>query len=235
MAKTIIATFADRKTADHTIRDLLDYGFRNDEISIISKDEDLYFEEEGREGTTLVESIATGLVAGSVIGGIIGFFVGTRVLTIAGAFSLMVNLPIVRDVGLVGAQATTAAGGIYGALIGALGGLIFSLLNPVWSRSYDRVQRGEETKSAVLALPVTERQEYEVKDIISEAGASNVKILDLKPYEEEEQYREYYGRVERGGGYGLAGVKGGKTRPSKGGRPRNDPARAGQDKYDDEF
>lgn len=210
MAKTIIATFVDKKTADHAVRDLLDYGFRNDEISIITHDQDLYFPEEESQGTILVEAVATGLVAGAVIGGLFGFFVGIGFLTIPGFYTFLIDSPLMRVFGLESALATTVSGGIYGALVGAVGGFIIGLINPSTIRSFEEGEEG-----VLIALPITEPQEFEVKDLILEAGASNIKILDLAPYEEEEQYREYYG------GYGLAGIKGGKT--NKKTKPRNDP------------
>ncbi len=121
MAKTIVGLFDDFAHAQQVVRDLVDHGFRREDISLIANDA-------AREhSTTLGLSDNTAAVAddtasdtmkgagiGAGIGGVAGLLVGLGALAIPGVGPIIAAGPIASA--LAGAGIGAVAGGLIGAL-----------------------------------------------------------------------------------------------------------------------
>lgn len=116
MNTTVVGLFDDRDTAQESVRDLIDAGFRRENISVVAADPEgsLYKEHVDDEGTIAGEGAATGLTSGAVVGGLLGLLIGAGLIFVP--VGVLAAGPIV---GLIaGGAAGAAAGGILGGLIG---------------------------------------------------------------------------------------------------------------------
>jgi hypothetical protein len=116
MNTTVVGLFDDRETAQESVRDLIDAGFRRENISVVAADPEgsLYKEHVNDEGTIAGEGAATGLTSGAVVGGLLGLLIGAGLIFVP--VGVLAAGPIV---GLIaGGAAGAATGGILGGLIG---------------------------------------------------------------------------------------------------------------------
>jgi uncharacterized protein (TIGR02271 family) len=111
MAKTVIGLFDSMSEARKVVQELLHDGFRNDDISIVSREDGEYVTERGEERTS---GAATGAGAGAAVGGLGGLLVGLSALAIPGVGPVIAAGPLATT--LAGAGVGAAAGGILGAL-----------------------------------------------------------------------------------------------------------------------
>ncbi|HOB40053.1 MAG: general stress protein [Limnochordia bacterium] len=110
---TVIGVFSDISTAEKAVKALRDKGFKDNEISIVAKDE------KARRGGTDMEtggefgtdSIAEGTTWGGALGGVAGLLAGVGALAIPGIG------PIVAAGPLAGALSGAVTGGVAGGLI----------------------------------------------------------------------------------------------------------------------
>ncbi|MGV3617643.1 MAG: DUF2382 domain-containing protein [Fimbriimonas sp.] len=116
MATTVVGLFDDRETAQTAVRDLIDAGFRRQDISVVAADPGgkLYKQHVDDQGNSAGEGAATGLASGAVVGGLLGLLIGAGLIFVpVGVFAAG---PIA---GLIaGGAAGAATGGILGGLIG---------------------------------------------------------------------------------------------------------------------
>jgi hypothetical protein len=103
----VIATFTDRRGADHFVEELKEAGFRDDEIGVATPHEEA-------TGTKVEEGAAVGAVTGGTLGACAGA-VATGLIPGVG--------PIVAAGLLAGVLGGAAAGATAGGLVGALIGL----------------------------------------------------------------------------------------------------------------
>jgi uncharacterized membrane protein len=112
MSRTAVGLVATREGAERLIGDLIQNGFRRDDISLVTRDE------QGRNPAEheALGSVEKGAKKGAAIGGIGGFLVGFAAipLVFTGIGSVLVAGPIVA------ALAGTAVGAFAGGLIGVL-------------------------------------------------------------------------------------------------------------------
>lgn len=116
MNTTVVGLFDDRDTAQESVRDLIDAGFRRENISVVAADPGgtLYKQHVEEEGTIAGEGAATGLTSGAVVGGLLGLLIGAGLIFVP--VGVLAAGPIV---GLIaGGAAGAAAGGILGGLVG---------------------------------------------------------------------------------------------------------------------
>jgi len=100
----VIASFEDRRRADHFVHELRQAGFRDDEVGMIAPHE--------HQGDTKMEkAAATGAVTGGAVGALTGA-VATGLIPGVG--------PVVATGLLAGALGGTAVGAAAGGLLGAL-------------------------------------------------------------------------------------------------------------------
>jgi hypothetical protein len=191
MAKTLIGIFPDRMTADHAIDGLLHYGYRNDEVSVISKDRDKFeYEHPGTDADSgRVFGIVTGIIAGAIIGMLAGF----------GSYFLPGVAAAISSLGFDGLAGALALGALTG---GILGGIIALLTYRKSTQQY-YFDELSSIGQVLIAVPSSNIEEPDVKSILNEAGAESVQDINLNEYVEA----EYRSRFEP---FRMAGSKGGR-------------------------
>ncbi|HEY0171230.1 MAG TPA: YsnF/AvaK domain-containing protein [Pyrinomonadaceae bacterium] len=117
MAKTVVGLFDDRTAAQNAVRELTAGGFRNDEVSVVSKKPDgkgvevEYVEEDGREQ---IEDMAKGAGTGAAIGGAAALLLSLTALSIPGIGPVLAAGPLAALIAGAGIGAT--AGGLASGL-----------------------------------------------------------------------------------------------------------------------
>jgi uncharacterized protein (TIGR02271 family) len=111
MAKTVIGLFESLHEARQVVQELVDRGFRREDISIVAQHEGNVVTE--REGDR-TGGAAVGAGAGAALGGLGGLLVGLGALAIPGIGPAIAAGPLVSA--LAGAGIGAAAGGLIGAL-----------------------------------------------------------------------------------------------------------------------
>ncbi|WP_299091887.1 general stress protein [uncultured Metabacillus sp.] len=104
------------KEAISAVEDLKRQGYKAEEISVISKNQDDVDTITDETGTTAGEGAATGAVAGGTLGGLTGLLAGVGALVIPGIGPILAAGPIAAT--LTGAAVGAGVGGLSGALIG---------------------------------------------------------------------------------------------------------------------
>src|SRR5712671_5035427 len=115
MAKSIVGIFDQRSDAERAVRDLMDNGFRREDISLIAgnpSDEPSQSTITSSEG---MSSTAAGAGTGAFIGGLGGLLIGLGVLAIPGVGPVIAAGPLATT--LIGAGVGAAAGGLIGSLL----------------------------------------------------------------------------------------------------------------------
>jgi hypothetical protein len=131
MAKTVVGLYDRYSEAQSAVQDLIDNGFRRDDISLVSNDETHRADRERMVGTdesAAAEGAGAGAVGGSVLGGALGLLVGAGLLAIPGVGPVLAAGPLAAAIGTtaatvgagaLGAGIGAATGGLMGGLIGA--------------------------------------------------------------------------------------------------------------------
>lgn len=131
MTRTVVGLFDDYGQAQKVVQELIDTGYRNEEISVFAN-ENAHGLRESRErgvgdsGNRVGEGAGAGAVGGTVVGGAIGLLVGAGLLAIPGIGPVLAAGPLAAA---AGTAAATAGAGALGAGIGAAtGGLLGALV-----------------------------------------------------------------------------------------------------------
>lgn len=175
MANVVIGVFSDRINAEDAISELEAEGYNPKDISIMMRDTSetrRISEETGTE--EVVRGTLGGAATGAVIGGLAGL---VAAFAIPGLGTLFIGGPIASALGLTGAAATTTSGAVTGVLAGGIIGALTSAfgLSRKDARMYeDRIKEG----GILVAVPARERREEEVKNIMSDFDADNIKIIE---------------------------------------------------------
>jgi hypothetical protein len=101
----VVASFGDRRQADHFVEELRQAGFRDDEIGVMAPHDD-------STGT----NVEAGAAAGAVTGGAVGAFTGAAATGLIPGVGPVIAAGLLAGV-LGGAAAGVAVGGVLGALI----------------------------------------------------------------------------------------------------------------------
>lgn len=127
MAKTVVGLFDSFETAQMVVQDLIDQGFRREDISVVANDEARGTSTSGAtDEAAAAEGAGAGAVGGTVIGGALGLLVGAGLLAIPGIGPVLAAGPLAAA---IGTTAATVGAGALGAGIGAAtGGLIGGLV-----------------------------------------------------------------------------------------------------------
>ncbi len=107
MAKTVLATFSDRSSAERAVNELRDKGFDRD-ISILAKDDRRNNHQDGNNQDN--DSVMNGVSTGGSVGGLLGLAAGAGAIAIPGIGPLLAVGPIA---GLLSGAVT---GGLAGGL-----------------------------------------------------------------------------------------------------------------------
>jgi uncharacterized membrane protein len=164
--KSVIGVFTSRDDAEQAVQELRSRGFRQNEISIIARDESGRESGSGGIDTTMGtgEQLGTGVSWGGAIGGLAGLLAGAGALAIPGIG------PIV------------AAGPIAGVLSGAVtGGVAGGLLD--WGIPEERGREYEQRlrSGGIIALvKADERRVSQAADIFRGNGARDVETHDVR-------------------------------------------------------
>jgi uncharacterized membrane protein len=111
MAKTMIGLFDSLSEARRVVQELIDSGFRSDDISIVAQHDEEIVTAPGDNQTS---SASMGVGEGAAIGGLGGLLVGLSALAIPGVGPAIAAGPLATT--LAGAGLGAAAGGMLGAL-----------------------------------------------------------------------------------------------------------------------
>lgn len=117
MAKTVVGLYESSDRARRAIEDLVDAGFRREDISLTARSEEHgHLEGVGGHETEAGSGAATGAGIGAGVGGIGGLLVGLGLLTIPGLGPIVAAGPLAATLAGIGVGA--AAGGLVGGLVG---------------------------------------------------------------------------------------------------------------------
>jgi hypothetical protein len=117
MAKTVVGLYENSNSAQRAIEDLVNEGFRREDISLTARSErEGYIEDIGGGESQAGSGAAAGAGIGAGIGGIGGLLVGLGLLTIPGLGPIVAAGPLAAT--LAGAGVGAAAGGLVGGLVG---------------------------------------------------------------------------------------------------------------------
>jgi hypothetical protein len=111
MVKTAIGLFDTMDEAHRAVQELIDHGYRSDDVSLMARQDGEYTSEPGAES---VSGAAVGAGAGAAVGGVGGLLVGLASLAIPGIGPVVAAGPLATTLAGLGLGAT--AGGILGAL-----------------------------------------------------------------------------------------------------------------------
>jgi uncharacterized membrane protein len=120
MNKTVVALYDDFTSANDVVKELVDYGFAREDISVMSR-EHTHLDDTELEGDTVnrtAEGAGVGAGIGAALGGISGLLVGVGSLFIPGVGPVLAAGPLVSLLASAGIGA--AVGGVTGGLLGAL-------------------------------------------------------------------------------------------------------------------
>lgn len=187
MSKMIFGVFTQRENAENAINELENEGFDPKNISILMQNKDDAKVMESNTGADVTGGVTAGATTGAVVGGLAGLLIGIGAIAIPGIGALLIAGPLVAALGLTGATASTVAGVTTGALAGGLIGALVKLGIP----EEDAKVYEESVKSGAIlvAVPETAGKHNEVSSILTDQGAEQVKILDLKESKRNEDHR----------------------------------------------
>lgn len=112
----VVGAYGTEMEAVEVIEDLQRQGYRDEDISVLSKDKKDVKRVTEETGTQAGEGAAAGAATGGALGGLGGVLAGLGALAIPGIGPIVAAGPIAA--GLTGAAAGAGVGGIAGALIG---------------------------------------------------------------------------------------------------------------------
>jgi len=115
MAKSIVGIFDQRSDAERAVRDLMDNGFRREDISLIAGNTSGEPSPSTTTSSEGMSSTAAGAGTGAFVGGLGGLLVGLGVLAIPGVGPVIAAGPLAAT--LLGAGVGAAAGGLIGSLM----------------------------------------------------------------------------------------------------------------------
>jgi uncharacterized membrane protein len=118
--KTVVGLFERYASADQAMNELLQRGFKKQEIGVIVRDGAID-STPGADETDVAETVSAASICGATIGGIAGLLVGLGTLTIPGIGA------VIAAGTLTSVITSTAAGAGVGALAGGLIGALVSL------------------------------------------------------------------------------------------------------------
>lgn len=166
MAKTIVGLFEDTNKAQQVVKDLMDSGFRREDISVVANNAGSTTDTDTNKGKDGGD-VATGVGAGAVAGGLVGGGVGL-VLSLLGAVAVPVVGPIIAA-GPIAAILTGA--GVGAAAGGLIGGLTAAGVPDEDAKYYaEGVQRG----GTLVMVAAEENKAQQAYDIIMKHGAVDI-------------------------------------------------------------
>ena len=159
MESTVIGVMKEHSRAEEAVRSLREKGFRENEISIVAKDEEANTGEgRGEELSYSEQNLSDGTATGGAIGGVAGLLMGAGALLIPGIG------PIIAAGPLAGALTGAVTGGIAGGLID------FGIPEERGKHYEERVKQGD----ILVAIKTSEDKVDSAASILREYGAKDV-------------------------------------------------------------
>lgn len=181
MAQTVVGVFTQENDVKTAINELKNLEYDPKKMSLLMKD---IRKTEGvtHTGVNVAEGATSGVVTGGALGGLTGLLVGLGLITIPGIGAVLIGGPLAASIGLTGAAATTASAAATGAVAGGVVGALASLGFP----DEEVAQYEEEIKAGgiLLAVPTLDDRTDEVRDIMNDAHAKDVRQLNLTDHAE---------------------------------------------------
>lgn len=177
MATLNLGVFSDRLQAEAAINELIQVGYRPQEISIVVKDHETAQKIESSTGAGVASGLTTGAVTGGMIGGLAGLLAGIGAITIPGLGALLFAGPIATALGLTGAAAATTSGAISGALAGGLLGALVGLGIP--EETAKEYEREIKAGAVLLAVPAHDHDEQDPLGIMQKHGGENLRAVPV--------------------------------------------------------
>ncbi len=203
----MLGVFSDRGNAEEVISELEAQDYNPQDISFVMKDRVQAQDMSDDTGAgDVVGGAASGATTGAVVGGIGGFLAGTVLPGLAG---FLIGGPIGAALGLTGVAATTVSGATTGAVAGGLIGA----LTEVFDLSDDEAQVYEQRINEggiLVAVPVRKGDEDEVRSVMEEYEADNIKLVDQR-VDRLTKSRSHTYRSSNEEDYAQMGAKGGST------------------------
>lgn len=174
-----LGIFSSDIDAEYAIHDLKRVGYSVKDISIMAKDIVKTEDIADATGVRVTGGIISGAAAGSILGGLTGLLIRIGVVTLPGVGPFLVGGPIAVALGLSGSTVATVTGANAGAFTGGLIGALINLGLPEEdARIYeDQINNG----GIMLAIPCEDKQTEEVRTILEENDADQVRTIAIKP------------------------------------------------------
>lgn len=188
MARMVLGVFTERNDAEDTLYELEGMGYNPKDISIAMKDQGEARGMVKRTGADVVGGTVSGAAAGGVVGALAGLLVATGVAP--GLGTIFIGGPLATTLGLTGAAATTVSGAVTGALAGGLVGALVGFGIP--RREAEEYEESVRRGGILVIVPTRDGEDREVRDVMEEYGADQVKALDREEREEEVTPRRYH-------------------------------------------
>jgi hypothetical protein len=127
MAKTVVGLFDNFAEAQNVVQELVDTGFRREDISLVANDAKGEYRRYA-DGGAAKDAVGAGAVSGGVVGGVLGLLAGTGLLVIPGIGPVLAAGPLAAGISstaaalgatAVGVGLGAAAGGLVGGLVSA--------------------------------------------------------------------------------------------------------------------
>lgn len=172
MATTVIGLFDSFGEAQKAVHDVMRYGVRREDISLLARDEQGTIQHAvGASGAA--EGAGAGAVGGSLMGGALGLLVGTGLLVIPGIGPVLAAGPLAAGIGSAAAAigATAMGAGLGAAAGGLLGGLMGAGVPEGDARAYvEGVRRG----GTLVSVTAVEAEAADVREIMLRNGAIDI-------------------------------------------------------------
>jgi len=175
MAKTVVGLFDDFAEAQSVVQDLVNAGFRREDISIAANQTATGYSGAGTTGTAAGagEGHAVGKDAGigAGIGGAVGLLVGLGALAIPGIGPVLAAGPLAAAFG-VGVVGSTLSGAVVGGVVGGLVGALTHIGVPKEHAEYysEGVRRG----GTLVTVNAPDNQAEEAVDILNGHNAVDI-------------------------------------------------------------
>ena len=175
MAKTVVGLFDDFTKAQSVVQDLVNAGFRRDDISIAANQTASGYDADSLNTTdTSGSGHAVGKDAGigAGIGGALGLVAGLGLLTIPGVGIILAAGPLASALGIGGVLGSTLSGAVVGGVVGGLVGALTHIGVPKEHAEYytEGVRRG----GTLVTLNAPDDRAEEAVNILNGHGAVDI-------------------------------------------------------------
>ena len=167
---TIVGIFHERSDAERAIAELRQAEFRNDQIGVVTRDDQgkVVIKNEEEIATESREAVTVGTVAGAGIGGLVGLGV------------LVGAIPVIGPALAVGTLATILTNAAGGAVIAGLGGALMGWGVP---EEHAKFYDGHFQAGRILVTVHTDDRSEQARAILESHGGFHHESVSISPME----------------------------------------------------